>query len=113
MLAETPAILAGNTRRVFDAAQTATRMLALEHGPPIYVSDINAPVGAWALGTEDDALIIIHPLWVDALSDSELERYARQIVLPEVGALGQKKLKKSPLTIALEGATFTLSLPAA
>lgn len=59
-------------KRLFDAAQTAVQILAIEFCPPIYVSDVSAPIGAWALGTEDDALLVVHPLWLDALSDSEL-----------------------------------------
>ncbi len=59
-------------KRVFDIALEATRLLALEYCPPVYVSEASAPVGAWALGTEDDALVVIHPVWLDALSDSEL-----------------------------------------
>lgn len=58
--------------RLYASAQTATRALGLERCPPVYVSDSNAPVGAWALGTDDDAVIVVHPAWLDALSDSEL-----------------------------------------
>ena len=58
--------------RLFATAQQATRSLGLERCPPIYVSDVEAPVGAWALGTDDDSVVVIHPLWLDALSDSEL-----------------------------------------
>ena len=58
--------------RLFATAQQATRYLGLERCPPIYVSDVDAPVGAWALGTDDDSVVVIHPLWLDALSDSEL-----------------------------------------
>ncbi|MCP4445863.1 MAG: hypothetical protein GY811_11045 [Myxococcales bacterium] len=59
--------------RLFQAAEAAANALTLEHRPPMYVSDTNAPVGSWALGTDDDSLIVIHPLWLDALSDSELQ----------------------------------------
>ena len=33
------------------------------------------------------------------LSDEELERYARHIVLPEIGGPGQQKLKKSKVLV--------------
>jgi adenylyltransferase/sulfurtransferase len=39
---------------------------------------------------------------VTQLSDQELERYARHIVLPQVGGVGQRKLKSA--TVALVGA---------
>jgi hypothetical protein len=58
--------------RLYSTAQLATRLLGLERCPPIYVSDVQAPVGAFALGTDDDSVVVIHPLWLDALSDSEL-----------------------------------------
>ncbi|MCA1263293.1 ThiF family adenylyltransferase, partial [Nitratireductor aquimarinus] len=34
-----------------------------------------------------------------ALSDTELERYARHIVLPEIGGAGQQKLKKARVLV--------------
>ena len=34
------------------------------------------------------------------LSDAELERYARQIVLPQVGGVGQGKLKQAAIAPA-------------
>lgn len=73
-------LLASSTRassathaRLFAAATEAATALTLEHLPPIYVSDSQAPTGAWALGTEDDSLVVVHPMWLDALSDSELQ----------------------------------------
>ena len=33
------------------------------------------------------------------LSDSELERYARQIILPELGGVGQKRLKQAKVVV--------------
>ena len=35
----------------------------------------------------------------DRLSDKELRRYQRQIVLPEIGESGQKKLKNSRVLV--------------
>ena len=61
-----------NFSRLYDTAQAATAKLGLERCPPLYVSDANGPVGAWALGTDDDSVIVVHPLWLDALSDAEL-----------------------------------------
>ena len=58
--------------RLYATAQLATRLLGLERCPPIYVSDVQGPVGAWALGTDDDSVVVVHPVWLDALSDSEL-----------------------------------------
>src|SRR5690606_17895182 len=34
-----------------------------------------------------------------ALSDEELERYARHVVLPEIGGAGQQKLKKARVLV--------------
>ena len=59
--------------RLYRAAEAAANALLLEHRPPIYVTDAQSPVGAWALGTEDDCLVVIHPLWLDALSETELQ----------------------------------------
>lgn len=58
--------------RLYATTQMASRMLGLERCPPVYVSTPDGPVGAWALGTDDDSVIVIHPIWLDALSDSEL-----------------------------------------
>ncbi len=61
-----------NHGRLYACAQEATRLLGLEHCPPVYVSDESAPVGAWVLGTEDDSLLYVHPKWLEAVSDAEL-----------------------------------------
>ncbi len=80
--------------RLYNAAKAASRALALEHLPPIYISATDAPVGAWALGTEDDCLIVIHPLWLDALSEGELQAvigrtlgYVQNNLVPYITAL--------------------------
>ncbi len=80
--------------RLFEAAEAAAKALTLEHRPPIYVSDVQAPVGAWALGTDDDSLVVIHPVWLDALSDSELQAvigrtlgYVQNNLVPYITAL--------------------------
>lgn len=44
----------------------------------------------------------VRPVSEDAPSDAELERYARHIVLPEIGGLGQMKLRAA--TVAIVGA---------
>ncbi len=46
------------------------------------------------------------------LSDAELERYARQIVLPQVGGPGQRKLKASSVALIGAGAIGSAALPA-
>ena len=46
------------------------------------------------------------------LSDAELERYARQIVLPQVGGPGQRKLKASRVALIGAGAVGSAALPA-
>ena len=38
-----------------------------------------------------------------SLSDAELERYARHIVLPQVGGLGQRRLKDSRIVVVGAG----------
>lgn len=58
--------------RLYHAGQEAMKCLNLEGCPPIYVSDSSDPLGIFALGTEDDTVILIHPTWLDALSDPEL-----------------------------------------
>lgn len=45
---------------------------------------------------------LARPVSDDAPSDAELERYARHIVLPEIGGLGQMKLRAA--TVAIVGA---------
>ena len=46
------------------------------------------------------------------LSDAELERYARHIVLPQVGGPGQRKLKASSVALIGAGAIGSAALPA-
>jgi adenylyltransferase/sulfurtransferase len=46
------------------------------------------------------------------LSDAELERYARHIVLPQVGGLGQRKLKASSIVLVGAGAIGSAALAA-
>lgn len=46
------------------------------------------------------------------LSDSELERYARQIVLPQVGGVGQKRLKAARVAIIGAGGIGSAVIPA-
>lgn len=46
------------------------------------------------------------------LSDDELERYARHIVLPQVGGIGQRKLKAASIAIVGAGGIGSAALPA-
>ena len=46
------------------------------------------------------------------LSDQELERYARHIVLPQVGGVGQKKLKSASVAVIGAGGVGSAVLPA-
>jgi adenylyltransferase/sulfurtransferase len=46
------------------------------------------------------------------LSDAELDRYARQIVLPQVGGVGQKKLKAASVAIVGAGGIGSAVIPA-
>jgi adenylyltransferase/sulfurtransferase len=46
------------------------------------------------------------------LSDAELERYARHIVLPEVGGVGQKKLKAAGIAVIGAGGIGSAVIPA-
>ena len=46
------------------------------------------------------------------LTDVELERYARHIVLPQVGGPGQRKLKNSRIAIVGAGAIGSAAIPA-
>jgi molybdopterin/thiamine biosynthesis adenylyltransferase len=47
-----------------------------------------------------------------SLSDAELERYARHIVLPQVGGVGQRKLKAASVALVGAGAIGSAALPA-
>ena len=47
-----------------------------------------------------------------SLSDAELERYARHIVLPQVGGVGQRKLKAARVALVGAGAIGSAALPA-
>jgi adenylyltransferase/sulfurtransferase len=46
------------------------------------------------------------------LSDDELDRYARQIVLPQVGGVGQKKLKAARVAVIGAGGIGSAVIPA-
>ena len=46
------------------------------------------------------------------LSDSELERYARHIVLPQVGGVGQRKLKAAKVAVIGAGGIGSAVIPA-
>ncbi len=46
------------------------------------------------------------------LSDAELERYARHIVLPQIGGPGQRKLKAARVALVGAGAIGSAALPA-
>jgi molybdopterin/thiamine biosynthesis adenylyltransferase len=48
---------------------------------------------------------------VSDLTDDELERYARQIVLPQVGGVGQRKLKSARIAIVGAGAIGSAAIP--
>ena len=47
-----------------------------------------------------------------SLSDAELERYARQIVLPEVGGVGQRKLEAASVAVVGAGGIGSAVIPA-
>jgi len=47
-----------------------------------------------------------------SLSDEELERYARHIVLPQVGGVGQRKLKAAKIAVIGAGGIGTAVIPA-
>jgi adenylyltransferase/sulfurtransferase len=46
------------------------------------------------------------------LSDEELERYARHIVLPQVGGVGQRKLKEASIVVVGAGGIGSAVIPA-
>ena len=46
------------------------------------------------------------------LSDEELDRYARQIVLPQIGGVGQKRLKAARVAVVGAGAIGSAVIPA-
>lgn len=47
-----------------------------------------------------------------SLSDDELDRYARHIVLPQVGGVGQRKLKAAKMVVVGAGAIGSAVIPA-
>jgi adenylyltransferase/sulfurtransferase len=49
---------------------------------------------------------------VTQLSDEELERYARHIVLPQLGGIGQRKLKSASIAIVGAGGIGSAVIPA-
>jgi adenylyltransferase/sulfurtransferase len=49
---------------------------------------------------------------VSELSDDELERYARQIVLPQIGGLGQRRLKAARALVVGAGGIGSAAIPA-
>ena len=46
------------------------------------------------------------------LSDEELDRYARQIVLPQVGGVGQRKIKAASVAVIGTGGIGSAVIPA-
>jgi len=49
---------------------------------------------------------------VTELSDDELDRYARQIVLPQVGGIGQRRLKAANVAVVGAGGIGSVVIPA-
>jgi adenylyltransferase/sulfurtransferase len=49
---------------------------------------------------------------VTSLSDDELDRYARHIVLPQVGGIGQRKLKAASVAVIGAGGIGSAAIPA-
>jgi adenylyltransferase/sulfurtransferase len=49
---------------------------------------------------------------VSELSDAELERYARQIVLHEIGGIGQRRLKSASVAVVGAGGIGSAAIPA-
>ena len=47
-----------------------------------------------------------------SLTDAELERYARHIVLPQVGGLGQRRLKEARIAVIGAGGIGSAVIPA-
>jgi len=47
-----------------------------------------------------------------SLTDAELERYARHIVLPQVGGLGQRRLKEARIAVVGAGGIGSAVIPA-
>src|SRR6185503_3658706 len=48
---------------------------------------------------------------VTELTDSELERYARQIVLPQIGGVGQRRLKAAKVAVIGAGGIGSAAIP--
>ena len=46
------------------------------------------------------------------LTDAELDRYARHIVLPQVGGLGQRRLKEARVAVVGAGGIGSAVIPA-
>jgi len=49
---------------------------------------------------------------VSELSDDELERYARHLVLPQIGGVGQRRLKKAKVVVVGAGGVASGAIPA-
>jgi Zn-dependent protease with chaperone function len=63
---------AGQHERVYRLLQRAAQAMSLDAVPSCYVSDPAAPVGAFALGTDDDTVLVIHPSLLEGLDDGEI-----------------------------------------
>jgi adenylyltransferase/sulfurtransferase len=48
---------------------------------------------------------------VTELTDSELERYARQIVLPQIGGVGQRRIKAAKVAVIGAGGIGSAAIP--
>ena len=47
-----------------------------------------------------------------SLSDAELDRYARHIVMPQVGGMGQRRLKEARIAVVGAGGIGSAVIPA-
>jgi molybdopterin/thiamine biosynthesis adenylyltransferase len=56
--------------------------------------------------------VLVDDWWPVNITDAELDRYARHIVLPQVGGLGQRKLKSASVAVIGAGGIGSAVIPA-
>ena len=55
--------------------------------------------------------VLVDDWWAVNITDAELDRYARHIVLPQVGAVGQRKLRSASIAVVGAGGIGSAVIP--
>jgi hypothetical protein len=64
-------VQAGEHEREYRLLQRAAQAMSLANVPACYISSREAPVGAFALGVDDDSVMVVHPTVLNGLDEAE------------------------------------------